>query len=237
MEPVGLCAGSTFILPELAPPAESSFPVPSPRDTLADLPAAPVSDLLALFELHRAWAEAIGRTLHRRLPPSFDVDDLEQIARIENWRCVKTWEPGRGVPYRAFAYFPIRGAVLMACRRRHYREAMHEPLDGRYLDDRATPEELLLDREERRNITGPRDYRQRAKIRVAMAALPSDDAQLLRLVYFEYADVEELERSMPGTKRRLTRAVGRLRRAVAKAPHLPAAAVPTEHSFATSAQI
>jgi hypothetical protein len=37
---------------------------------------------------------------------------------------------------------------------------------------------------------------------------PGGDADLLQAVFFEFADLEELDRATPGTKRRLTQAVG-----------------------------
>ena len=188
----------------------------------------------ALFEEHMPWAESIAHKVHRGLPPSFDIDDLEQIARIQHWRCVEAYDPSRNDNYRAFAYFPIRGAVLMSCRRRNYREATHEELPeekpnrrgGRQhpvtsdvpCEKRPGPEEVLLRREQWRNVGGPREYRQRVKLRVALALLPAEDADLVRNVYFAGADVGGLEQITPGTKKRLTRAVHRLKRELKRPP-------------------
>jgi DNA-directed RNA polymerase specialized sigma24 family protein len=175
----------------------------------------------ALFELHRPWAESIGRSVKRGLPPSFDVDDLEQEARIQHWRCVEAFDPGRGVPYRAFAYFPIRGAVLMSCRRRNYREATHDELSHglsvSMVDRRPNPEEAVLRREKRHNVTGPREYRQRVRLRVALLLLPAEDSDLVRQV-LAGADVGELERSAPGTRMRFSRAIHRLKRELKRPP-------------------
>ena len=85
------------------------------------LAAPPPHDASPVFEEHQTWAASIERSVRRKLPPSFDVQDLAQIALIQHWRCVEQYDPARGVPYRAYAYFPIRGAVLMACRRREHR--------------------------------------------------------------------------------------------------------------------
>jgi RNA polymerase sigma factor (sigma-70 family) len=226
VEPAGLCAAP--IIPPVfpAPAPESLFPATSTVDLSGGLPApSPTAPNFAdfgglceaLFELHRPWAESIGRSVKRGLPPSFDIDDLEQEARIQHWRCVGVFDPGRGVPYRAFAYFAIRGAVLMSCRRGHYREATHEPLIGVHLDGRGAPDELLIRRQERRNVAGPREYRQRVKLRVALASLPAEDSDLVRQV-LAGADVVELERSAPGTRTRLSRAVYRLKRELKRLP-------------------
>src|ERR1700733_13710312 len=82
----------------------------------------------ALFREHLDWAASVGRNVARGLPPSFDLDDLQQIAVIEHWRRVDLYDGASGVPYRAYAYLAIRGAVLMACRRKAYREATHDEL-------------------------------------------------------------------------------------------------------------
>jgi hypothetical protein len=208
VESVGLCACGTII-----PPAAPELRIDSDADGGARE---------ALFELHRLWAESIGRSVSRGLPPSFDIDDLKQTAVIEHWHRVLLFEPLLGVPYRAYAYCWIRNAVRMTCRRKHYREATHEELKqgsdarGFVIDPSPNAEATMLRREERRNVSGPRAYRQRAKIRVAMAILPNEDADLVRAVLFAGVDVDALERSAPGSRRRLTRAVGRLRRAVAQ---------------------
>ena len=48
----------------------------------------------ALFESNLAWAEGVARSVRRGLPPSFDVEDLEQAARIELWRQVQRYDAG-----------------------------------------------------------------------------------------------------------------------------------------------
>ena len=89
----------------------------------------------ALFESNFAWAEGVARSVRRGLPPSFDVEDLEQAARIELWRQVQKFDAARGVPFQAFAYPAVRGAVLMQTRRRQMKAVcklieMLEPLDA-----------------------------------------------------------------------------------------------------------
>jgi RNA polymerase sigma factor (sigma-70 family) len=66
----------------------------------------------------------------RRLPPSYDLDDLRQIARIETWRRLQSYDPSLGVSMTTYAYRAVRGACLMAARRRHYRDATALPLDA-----------------------------------------------------------------------------------------------------------
>ncbi len=74
----------------------------------------------ALFEENLDWATAIARNVHRRVPPSFDLDDLIQEAHIALWKKSKLYDPGSGVPFRGFASLYVQGAVKMLLRRRHW---------------------------------------------------------------------------------------------------------------------
>lgn len=74
------------------------------------------------------WASNIAGALARRLPPCFDRQDLEQVARIEAWLATRDFDPSRGVEFRVFAYRRVRGAVLMSVRRRHWTDATAEEL-------------------------------------------------------------------------------------------------------------
>jgi RNA polymerase sigma factor (sigma-70 family) len=93
--------------------------------------AEPAADLDrdALFRTHLDWAAAIACNVHRKMPPSFELDDLVQSAYIELWKRTRLYDPQRNDSFQGFAYLPIRGAVLMGCRRRHYREATHFSLN------------------------------------------------------------------------------------------------------------
>jgi hypothetical protein len=156
----------------------------------------------------------VARQVARGLPPSFDLADLRQIAEYEHWRQVQTFDPARGVPYQAYAYAAVRGAVQMACRRRQYRDATSEELSGDFADGRPSALAGLLAKEARRNVGGPLERRQLAKVKKLLAALPDLDAYLVRRVYLEGADLAGLEElwGMP-LERRLNAAVGKLRRA------------------------
>jgi len=147
-----------------------------------------------LFSEHREWAESIAGKISRRLPPSFDRADLIQVALIQHWRCVESFDASRNVPYQAYARQAIAGAVLMSCRRKNYREATHEELQEwqRHVDRRPRPDELLIEREQWRNRLGPQLYRQLVKVRAALKALPAEDAYLLRRIFLEGVEAEAL---------------------------------------------
>jgi len=167
----------------------------------------------SLFEEHLEWAANGGRSVARGLPPSFDPDDLQQIAVIEHWRRVELYDGSTGVPYRAYAYLPIRGAVLMTCRRKHYREATHEELTpiAAPIDSKLRPDEAMLAHEEHIRMSGPRRYLQRLRVLMSLSCLPAEDAELVRQILAGAQGVE-LELAAPGAKRRLSSVVRKLRR-------------------------
>ncbi len=165
----------------------------------------------------------------RKLPPSFDIEDLTQTALIAHWHCVETYDPKRNDNYRAFAYSTIRGAVLMSCRRKAYREATHEELQFEKankpgesggsrknipIDQRLRPDQEMLVREEQRTLAGSRLYVQRFRLLIAVANLPVLQRDVVRQV-FAGADIAELDRATPGTKKLLMAAVRRLKKELA----------------------
>jgi RNA polymerase sigma factor (sigma-70 family) len=235
MEAIALCV-APLILP--APPAPPAPPSSTSESRNASDVGGPCE---ALFELHRPWAESIGASVHHGMPPSFDMDDLKQVALIEHWRRVQVYNPALNDNYRAYAYFPIRGAVLMSCRRRNYREATHEQLasyDGErttdgargwsgrkgkwvkvgggrvnsVLDTRESAEAAMLRREEQRLLAGSRLYVERLRLLMAVSPLPADERDVVRLV-LGGVDVTDRE-----ARTRLSRAVRRLKRALARDP-------------------
>lgn len=82
-----------------------------------------------------AWAYSIADSVARRLPPSFDREDLRQEALIAAWRAEERYDPSRGVPYPVYAYRAVHGACLMSARRRHWTAATMEEIPA----DAETP--------------------------------------------------------------------------------------------------
>jgi RNA polymerase sigma factor (sigma-70 family) len=173
----------------------------------------------SLFKKHRAWAEGIGRSVKRGLPPSFDTQELEHIAVIQHWKCVEAYNPARNDNYRAYAYAAIHGAVLMSCRRREYRESTHEELPGfQVVDPREGAEVAMLRTEARRNVSGPLRHRRLVKVRAALASLAPADAYLIRRIYLDGGDETSLcelwHMDAKALAERLRRAVAKLKKAV-----------------------
>lgn len=141
----------------------------------------------------------------RRVPPSIAAEDLIQEAHKELWRQIGRWDRSRGVPFRGFAFRGVLGAVRMACRRRRWIEATRfeslspsAPEPGRVMestanmrskaelipDGRPSVEEQAIAREERE--------RRLAIVRGHMADLHDAEALLVRSVYLEGIDLEQL---------------------------------------------
>jgi RNA polymerase sigma factor (sigma-70 family) len=97
----------------------------------------------ALAEQHYPWAAVLARNVHRRVPPSFDLDDLTQVARIACWRAAMEYQPKRGVEFKKFAYRAVRGAVIMSVRRRAWKEATHAEMPADVSQQELTREESL----------------------------------------------------------------------------------------------
>lgn len=93
---------------------------------------------MALFERHCAWADQIAQNVHRRVPPSFDFDDIRQRAWLGLAEAVSKYEAGKGVPFGAFAFRYVAGGAWMAVRRREYTERTHAELPAGL--DVAAPE-------------------------------------------------------------------------------------------------
>ena len=94
-----------------------------------------------LFDEHLNWAVQIGRNIARKMPTAFDPEDLIQAALIGLWKAVQKFNPNRGIPFQGCAYLYVRGEIFMHCRRRNWKDAMHDELNIAYPDPRPLPDE------------------------------------------------------------------------------------------------
>lgn len=168
----------------------------------------------SLFADNLPWAVGIARKIHRSVPPSFALDDLVQEARIELWKQAERFDLGRGVPFQGFAYLPVRGAVLMFLRRRNWTEAVMEEVDVSHVDTAPLPDAQMIAAEE------PEEERDIDKLRAAIRFLPDMEAFLVRRVYFDGIDREDLETigglTREGMSRRLRSAIRQLKKNMSK---------------------
>lgn len=79
-------------------------------------------------EAHLNLVPPIARLLARRLPPSFDLDDLIAAGNIGLLHAATHFSVKRGVAFPVYARHCIRGAILQSIRRAQYRDSTHEEL-------------------------------------------------------------------------------------------------------------
>lgn len=137
---------------------------------------------------HLDLVNAIARSVARRLPACFEFDDLVQAGRIGLMRAAASFTrvqmPGFDGPveFGAYARFRIRGEILEVCRRRNWRENMHEEFTPQ-VHDKAAPADL--DREI--------EAEERAKMLTrALDMLPERERVALRMHYLEQRRLEEV---------------------------------------------
>lgn len=153
----------------------------------------PLAPLVKLFEENLEWAAAVARIVHRRVPPSFDIEDLEQVARIEMWERCQRYDPfnENGVPFRGYAYIYVLNACRMHCRRKAWKEATAPGLTASMVDAKPRPDERVAAKQDQ-NRESCRQYRQRTWLQGQIAQLPAMDAYLMQRHYLDGVDLEEV---------------------------------------------
>jgi RNA polymerase sigma-B factor len=91
-----------------------------------------------LVEEHRWLAEVFARRLSRRGEP---LDDLVQVAMLGLVKAVERFDPGFGVPFRAYASKTVRGEL-----RRHYRDHTWAMKVPRRMKDLSVRASAIVDR-------------------------------------------------------------------------------------------
>lgn len=142
--------------------------------------------LSPLFTANQTWAADIARRHHRKIPPSFDVDDLIQIAWIEMDKQTHLYNPAKNNNFQGYAYRAVLGAVQMATRRRHFRNATAEPLDRPEVTKAVRSQSEA--QQEADQETQRREWREARRMRLLkskLRRLQPEEAQLARLVFIE----------------------------------------------------
>lgn len=70
-----------------------------------------------LIEEHLGLVDALARKILRGLPSHVDVDDLVSFGRIGLVQSAQRFDPARGVLFKTFAYYRIRGAIYDGIRK------------------------------------------------------------------------------------------------------------------------
>src|SRR5215471_11560289 len=70
-----------------------------------------------LIEAYRSYSHAISADVLKKLPPSVDRDDVIGAAELGLVEAAQNFDPTRGVLFKTFAYYRIRGAIYDALRK------------------------------------------------------------------------------------------------------------------------
>ena len=159
----------------------------------------------AIFDACLTWADEVARRAARHLPRhEFPFKDMRQLGRIALWQAAAAYDPDTNVPFSAFAFMRIRGAVLMAARR-------HKSY--KWATERTTISESHAD-----DGAGPAAIDAAVAIERLMRVLSEQERTLVRHVYIRGLTIGEAAKSMKiriGAARRMEEeAIERMRRAV-----------------------
>src|SRR5687767_5730641 len=80
-------------------------------------PPADSPDVLARFHAELEFADGIARRARRQLGLSLPLEDLTSFAREALLRAARSYDDGRGIPFRAWASLRVRGAILDGVRK------------------------------------------------------------------------------------------------------------------------
>jgi RNA polymerase sigma factor (sigma-70 family) len=84
----------------------------------------------ALITDNLGMAVRIAQGQSRRLPACFTVDELTAAANLGLVKAALKYNPKQNSSFPAYATRVVAGAVIDSVKRRAYREATHEPIDG-----------------------------------------------------------------------------------------------------------
>jgi RNA polymerase sigma factor FliA len=73
--------------------------------------------LSQLVESHRSYSHAIAAEILRKCPPSVEKAEIEAAAEFGLVQAASAFDPGRGVLFKTFAYYRVRGAIYDAMRK------------------------------------------------------------------------------------------------------------------------
>jgi RNA polymerase sigma factor for flagellar operon FliA len=114
----------------------------------------PMTNPNRLIEAYRSYSHAISAEILKKLPSSVDRDDVIGAAELGLVEAAQNFDPSRGVLFKTFAYYRIRGAIYDALRKMGWfkgearlrfeagaNEYMKDYSQARY-SDKAAPSEL-----------------------------------------------------------------------------------------------
>lgn len=106
--------------------------------------SAPKPDADQLIHAYRSYARAIASDMLRKLPSHIEKGDIFGAAELGLVEAARSFDPSRGVLFKTFAYYRIRGAVYDSLRKMawfskaQYQQYRFERAANEYLSDYST---------------------------------------------------------------------------------------------------
>lgn len=192
-------------------------------ESTAGGPTSPLTEELRnqLVEEHLYLVRAIARKILVGLPSHVDLEELEGVGRLGLLEASRRFDPSRGVLFKTFVYYRIRGAILDSIRKSVWFTGTPEPgvtmqagihdlqeeefLEGGYGDDGGDLEHMIGRARgmvgsaviARLIAPGPSPLEERAMKRVRelllgqIRKLEEKERRLVEAYYFENQTLEE----------------------------------------------
>src|ERR1700733_12128212 len=75
------------------------------------------SEIARLTEVNLSYAHAIAAEVSRKLPPLLERKDVQGWAALGLVEAANSFDPNRGVQFKTFAYYRIKGAIYDGLRK------------------------------------------------------------------------------------------------------------------------
>lgn len=82
--------------------------------------AGPTPEVETLVEVHRSYAQALAAQILRGLPARVDRSEINAAAELGLVEAASSFDTRRGVQFKTFAYYRIRGAVYDCLRKMNW---------------------------------------------------------------------------------------------------------------------
>ena len=132
-----------------------------------------VRDERILAHLH--LVDLVAKSLARKLPPCFELDDLKGAGNIGLLHAAERYQPSRKVPFERYARRRIGDAIRDSIRRRNWRDATQLELEAvdteRLVDQGELPDQAVQHSQDGHAIMG------------ALEGLPARERAVIHLVY------------------------------------------------------
>src|ERR1700747_1039075 len=112
-----------------------------PEPEGSDQAIAARADVTRLIEAHVPYAHALAAEVMRKLPPDLERKDIQGWAELGLVEAANAFDASRGVQFKTFAYYRIRGAIYDGLRKMgwypksQYQQMRFEMAANEYMKD------------------------------------------------------------------------------------------------------